>query len=81
LGCVNKRHLSWKTRAENLAEMVEHGNSTRGERHIGSKLTEAQVVEIKSLLGAVTQAELGRRFGVPRQTIHSIRSRQSWAWL
>jgi hypothetical protein len=81
LACVNKRHLSWKTRAANLAEMVEHGNSTRGERQHGARLTEPQVLEIKRLLGTTSQAELARQFGVSRKTIHSIRSGQSWAWL
>lgn len=80
-GCVNKRHLSWKTRAENEADKVVHGTSNRGERCGGAKLTEAQVLEIRSLAGRLTHREIAERFPVNRQTVSKIINGDRWSWL
>lgn len=32
LGCVNPRHLRWRTHKENMREMVEHGRGPAGRR-------------------------------------------------
>jgi len=32
LGCVTKRHLSWKTRLENMADAIAHGTMTRRQK-------------------------------------------------
>lgn len=73
--------MSWKTRAGNADDMVEHGHSTRGARNWNTKLTEEQVLEIRSLRGKVTQANLSKRFGVPRQSISAIQLGRNWGWL
>ncbi len=39
LACVAKRHISWKTVADNSADRVIHGTHIWGERHGASKLT------------------------------------------
>lgn len=79
--CVSKQHLDWKTRAGNAADMVEHGNSTRGHRHALVKLTQEQVLEIRALQGKDTQDNLAKRFGVSRQAISAIHSGRNWNWL
>lgn len=81
LGCVNRRHLSWKTPAENSAEMVAHGTSPRGERQGNSKLKEADVIEIMALKGKSTLREIGEGFGVSQQAICDIYAGRKWAWL
>lgn len=81
LGCVNGKHLSWKTHAENQAEMVDHGNSSRGEKAWSSKLTEQQVREIKLLKGVEYQIDTAKRFGVTRSAISAIQVGRSWGWL
>lgn len=73
LGCVNPRHLSWKTQKENWADRKAHGvpvNSNRG------RLTYAERMKIRELRGVKTQAVLAEMFGVARSTIGCIQRRE-----
>jgi len=79
-GCVAKNHLAWKTSAENKADTLIHGTRNRGSRHGASKLTEADVVKIRSIQG-ISQQAIADMFGVSRATVRFIRSRTNWAWL
>lgn len=81
LGCVTKRHLSWKTRKENQADRLAHGTHSRGERHNKVKLTEADVLEIRAIKGAETQRSTAERYGVSQAAISRIHSRGDWSWL
>lgn len=81
LACVTKRHLSWKTRQGNAEDMIEHGRSTRGERHACAKLTEPEVRQIIALKGTKFQREIAKQFGVSRSLINLIHARKTWAWL
>lgn len=80
-GCVNKRHLSWKTPVENAADKIGHGTATRGERSILAKLTTPQVQEIRGLIGRVSQREIAARFGIDQSTVSDINRGKSWGWL
>lgn len=77
-GCIAPEHLSWKTHAENMADSITHGTSTRGERGWHSKLTEAKVIEIRRLKGTMTIVEIARLFGITNQTVSAIHLRQYW---
>lgn len=79
--CVHPLHLSWKTHAENEADKDEHGTRPLGSAHRGSRLTEEQVNEIRSLIGAFSHAAIAERFGVSRPTISLIAEGVTWAWL
>lgn len=81
LGCVTKRHLSWKTKIGNAADMIVHGTHLRGERQNGAKLTEDDVRAIRSLQGVILQKEIASQFGVSKQRISAILARKDWAWL
>lgn len=81
LGCVNPRHLRWASRAENMQEMVDQGRSCRGERHARSKLSKADVISIKAMLGKVSQSEIAEKFGVNQSTIGRISTGEIWSWL
>jgi hypothetical protein len=81
LGCCNPAHLRWATQSENMDDRVIHGTSNRGERSRSAKLTEADVLEIRSLRGTVLQRELAARFGVNPRTIGDVLSGKKWAWL
>ena len=81
LGCVTKRHLSWKTPYGNNQDKLVHGTVSRGSRNGTSKLTEKQVIEIMSLKGASALPTIADRFGVSKQTISEIHCGTRWAWL
>jgi len=79
--CVAKRHLSWKTHAENMGDKVEHGTYLRGEDQYNAKLTEDTVRQIRKLKGHYSESALAKIFGVSRGTISSAMRRKSWAWV
>jgi len=78
--CFNKAHLSWKTHADNQADMVAHGTSLKGSRHHRAKLVEADIPVIRALLAAgESHGEIAARFVVARQTITNISMGIRWA--
>lgn len=75
LDCIKKgRRFVARTRTE----MIELGMIRFGESHPQSKLTEGDVKEIRSIGGAVSQRELGIRFGVEQTVISAILLRKTW---
>lgn len=82
LGCVTKRHLSWKTAKENSDDKYIHGTMPLGEKSHAAKLTKDQVISIRrQFASGVSQRTLGARFGVSPSYVHRITSRQKWKWL
>lgn len=80
-GCVTGNHLSWKTRLENQADRVDHGTHIFGERHGRSKITEAQVLEIRSMKGKMSQREIGLLFSLSQSHVSDIHRGEKWGWL
>jgi len=78
IGCVTKRHLSWKTPAENSFDRIRHGTSGAGEKNAGAKLTLFQVEEIRALLGHMKQRDIADRFGVSAALISKIKHKELW---
>lgn len=77
--CVNPDHLFLGTHADNVADKIRKGRGTDGERNGTSKLTGAQVAEIRRLLGTGRSHEqIGRLFGVARQTVTNISTGIRW---
>lgn len=81
LGCVTKKHVLWKTPAENQSDRVGHGTHSRGERSATSKLTEGQVKEIRSLKGKRKIADIAAEFGVSQMAVSYIQRTKRWSWL
>lgn len=79
-GCINPRHLRWGTRKENAADQITHGTDGRGERHSQAKLSAVEVMEIRRryAAGGVTQASLGREYGVHQSTISLVCHQKAW---
>lgn len=76
--CVNKRHLSWKTPVENAADRDRHGTNMRGENHCFAKLSEPDVMRIRSMAGKVSQSRLAAEYGVSQSSIYLIQSGKNW---
>lgn len=76
-GCINHRHLSWKTPLENNRDKFAHGTA-----YVAKKLTETEVLEIRRLRGlGALQADLAKSYGVNQPTISNILNRKIWGWL
>lgn len=89
-GCVNPRHLSWKTAKDNAEDRFEHGTVNRrkepvlvgqacGERVVTSKLKEADIRQIRALKGQMSVTAIARMFGVGAPHISRIHSGAKWA--
>lgn len=72
LGCVTKRHLSWKTRRENFLDRIAHG--TRGK-----KLSVDHVLQIRAMDGKHSHAHIARLYGIAEVTVARIMQRKIWA--
>jgi regulator of sirC expression with transglutaminase-like and TPR domain len=75
--CVNPDHLEPGTKSENELDKVRDGTDDRGEKSVNAKLTEAQVLDIRSRSGQ-TLKELAMEFNVHLQTIWNIIHRKRW---
>lgn len=73
----NLKHV---THRENQQRMVQHGMSLKGEKHHKTRLTEAQVREVRDAPSKGVMA-LGRKHGMRRDVVDQIRSRRTWKHL
>ena len=81
--CVNPEHLTFGSNADNSSDMVKAGRQAKGTDQGLSKLTEEQVIEIRSRYadGGVTHRSLAAEYGVTHPLIGQIIRRQIWAHL
>jgi hypothetical protein len=77
--CVNPKHLSWKTRAENQLDRRQHGtHSSWGKK---GKLNPRQVLQIRKLKGTETSVQTAARYGVTESNVRLIQDGRTWASL
>ena len=78
-GCVRPSHLHLGSRSANSAEKVAAGRQARGQMFPQSKLTAANVVDIRRL-GAegLLQRSIADLFGVSRHQVGRILARTAW---
>src|SRR5690606_34039285 len=81
LGCVNPRHLSWKTVIENHADKRIHGTVNRGSRNGRAKIEESDIKAIRSLKNKMTTNQVAKMFDIPRGTAWNILNNKSWQWV
>ncbi len=80
-GCVNPRHLVWRSRTENIQIKVAEGRSARGSQMPKAKLNEQKVRAIREAYPSATVSELAAAYGVARATIYDIIKRRKWSWI
>lgn len=72
-------NLAWGTPEENRADNQKNGRHIKGERNPRSKLSESQVIEIRTRsLRGESDSQLASLFGVHQTNIHAILIRKSW---
>lgn len=71
-------NLEWTTFRENIQHAWDTGLQKRGEGHARARLTEAEVLEIRSLRGIRTQRQLAADYTVSKGVIQSILERKTW---
>ena len=80
-GSANPNHLRWGTHEDNEGDKVGHGTNNAGSRHGCSKLTEAQVIEIRATTGILSGIQAAELYRVSRGTISMIRIGKTWRHL
>jgi hypothetical protein len=80
--CVNPAHLEIGTHADNSRDRDERGRTAKGEAVATAKLTDADVLAIRSayVFGSRTHGlpALGRLFGVHHSQISKVVNRERW---
>ena len=76
--CVARRHLSWKTPAENESDKLGHGTHNRGSRNRSALLCDDDVEKIRALRGRATQRKIAEEFGVSEMQIWRIQTGRAW---
>ena len=78
--CVNPDHLIGGTQRQNMRDKISRGRQARGSQNGRSKLTEYDVLLIKEHLadGCLSQAAIGRLFGVSHSVIRDIKHGRTW---
>ena len=75
-------NLRWGTRAENAQDRVIHGTDSKGERSGQAKLTEWDVVAIRSLAESeIPRDIIAEAHQVSQSTVSEIYTRQTWRHL
>lgn len=71
LGCVNPKHLEWKTHGENQRDRKRHGTKALGwhARWGKGKFTPEQDAQIREMSKTMTRVAIARHFGVTHSTI------------
>ena len=77
LGCVNPRHLEWKSNRENCHDKIAHGRSRgrAGKRH----LRPSEIAALQSLKGKMAQTAIAERFGVSLSCVqYHLHGKERW---
>jgi hypothetical protein len=80
--CVNVEHLQEGTQADNMKDKVKKRRQAIGENNGQSRLTEAQVLDIKkALVNGASMRSLAKKYGVSKTAIKYILIGRTWSYL
>ncbi len=74
----NLDNLRWDTPSANTQDKWRHGTMAHGEDAGLAKLTETEVLEIRSMAGRVSHRKIAALYGVTKSAISSILWRHTW---
>lgn len=77
--CVNASHMFLGTAKDNLHDCIAKGRNTRGQDSHFAKLTESEVLAIRSSEGS--HRATARTFGISDTQVRLIRRRETWKHL
>lgn len=79
-GCVNPRHLSWGSVADNNRDKMEAGKQPIGEKIGRSILSEEKVRKVREMhRDGASQRAIARSFSVSAGTIQAVLEGRTWA--
>jgi hypothetical protein len=79
--CCNPEHLYFGTRMQNVHDAISRRRHSHGSRHRGARLTEADVVAIRTRFAAgETQPSLSAEFGISSGHISHIVNGRIWKY-
>jgi hypothetical protein len=77
--CINLDHLFLGTVHDNNADRDAKGRTPGGERHASSRLTDAEVIEMRTAYrDGARLAALSERYGIGRQSVNDIVNGRRW---
>lgn len=76
MACVNGSHLRWATPSENNFERSEHGTMPRGVSHPAAKITEQDVIAIRTDIRK--HKAIAADFGIDTSNVCLIKSGKAW---
>lgn len=78
--CINPEHLFLGTNADNVADKMAKGRCKTGreEHHWKSKLTQDDVIKIRTQLLHLSNEEIANMFNVQKSAISKIRVGRTW---
>jgi hypothetical protein len=76
--CINPEHLFLGTQKDNVDDCRTKGRYALGESRTLSKLTEADVRQIRQLHSSVSQKELAKHYNVHNSVISLVVNRKIW---
>ena len=79
--CVNPAHLAIGTAADNGRDQLTNPNRPHGETHGVAKLSNEDVLRIRSLRGAQSQSSIAKEYDVTQALISHIQTRRIWRHL
>jgi hypothetical protein len=79
LGCVNPKHLSWKTQSENQLDCREHGTQAKTDSGNKGRLSLAIADDIRAMKGIKTQWQIAEQYRISESAVSDIWLGRTWA--
>lgn len=72
-------NLEWGSQADNCKDTIRHGKTTIGTKNYHAKLTENEVLEIRTRAAmGESQRDIGNDFGISQGNVSNIVTRRAW---